>query len=523
MGKVTEGSVLGLDWGLKKVGYATSDGAGLAITPRGHFARKDPPGRWRLGRHDVEQLKALCERFEIARVVVGWPPSNLEADRAEFRSFLARLERDVALPVAEVDEALTSWASREAGFANEDAGAAALLLEDHFAARGRAGFGALSVLAGIVLLGAGAAGFAAWQIVSKPVSPTPLDLVVDVRPGTSILALGAQLRGLGLDAPAWAVKAWSVTLGRDAKLQPGEFKLEGRPSLAETLRRFGGGVAPLSHLVTMKEGHNLYDFEQSFRGAYPEKGSEALWSYVTDAARLREMGVPPRKEGQGRATLEGFLFPETYSYRKYDPPRAVLDEMIRQFRARALPILSSHPTWGQTSEGRYRLLILASMVEKESGNFEEQPLIASVFWNRISKKMRMQSDPTTIYGLLPNFDGNIKRIHLTTPSPYNTYTLPELPAGPICNPGESALRAVMNPAFTDYLYFVSRNDGTHVFSKDYATHDRYVKEYQLRRRASPAPAMGSPAAEAPATPAVAAPPSSALPKPVKPAAKKPSR
>lgn len=125
----------------------------------------------------------------------------------------------------------------------------------------------------------------------------------------------------------------------------------------------------------------------------------------------------------------------------------------------------------------YEVLILASMVEKETGQASERPLIAGVFLNRLQKGMRLQSDPTVIYGL-ENFSGNLTRSDLKTPSPYNTYTLDRLPAGPICNPGQEALNAVLNPAESKFLYFVSKNDGSHHFSASLREHNRAVNTYQ---------------------------------------------
>ena len=125
---------------------------------------------------------------------------------------------------------------------------------------------------------------------------------------------------------------------------------------------------------------------------------------------------------------------------------------------------------------------LASIVEKETAAPKERPRIASVFHNRLEKNIRLATDPTVIYGIA-NFDGNLKRRHLEDPSnPYNTYKHPGLPPGPISNPGEAALLAVVEPEDSDYLFFVSKNDGTHVFSKTYAEHERAVDYYQRRRR-----------------------------------------
>jgi UPF0755 protein len=132
-----------------------------------------------------------------------------------------------------------------------------------------------------------------------------------------------------------------------------------------------------------------------------------------------------------------------------------------------------------------QVVTLASIVEKETGLAQERPMIASVFLNRLKKRMRLESDPTVIYGL-EDFTGNLKKRHLTQPTPYNTYVIRGLPPGPIASPGKKAIEAVLSPADTDYLYFVSKNDGSHHFSKTLSEHNRAVQKYQKKRRRRPA-------------------------------------
>jgi UPF0755 protein len=152
--------------------------------------------------------------------------------------------------------------------------------------------------------------------------------------------------------------------------------------------------------------------------------------------------------------------------------------MVRQFESRLAPELLE----GAAKIGldRHRLVTLASIIQKEAGTTSEMPVIAAVFHNRLRRKMPLQADPTVIYGIA-NFNGNITRKDLRTPTPYNTYRIAGLPPGPIASPGADALRAAAFPAKADYLYFVARGDGTHAFSKDLREHNRAVRHYQLKR------------------------------------------
>lgn len=330
-------------------------------------------------------------------------------------------------------------------------------------------------LAGLLIIG-GAATFRVWNtFMHQPLFAEPGEFMLDVSPGTSFPGIRRQVESMGVKTDAFGWRAWVWARNASKRLRIGEYRIQKHWSQYRMLQEILSGQ-PVLHKVVVKEGHSIWDIEASFREAYGEKGVAEFRRLIADPVRLEKMGVPTTKGV--RRTLEGFLFPETYSYQKYDAPAQLVDAMLEQFNRRAAPLLEQH-SWSQTPQGRYRLLTLASIVEKESGKAEEQPLIASVFWNRLKKKMKLQSDPTTIYGLMPLFDGNLKRIHLTTPSAYNTYTLAELPAGPISNPGETAIQAVLHPTETEYFYFVGRGDGTHEFAADYATHNRNVGKFQL--------------------------------------------
>jgi UPF0755 protein len=184
---------------------------------------------------------------------------------------------------------------------------------------------------------------------------------------------------------------------------------------------------------------------------------------------------------EGIRSLEGYLLPNTYFYDRKETAPHLLKRMVDAFLHTWTPEASTRAK--EIGFTRKQVVTLASIVEKETGASFERPVIASVFFNRMKKKMKLQSDPTTMYGMGESYTGNLKREDLRTPSEYNTYTLPALPVGPISNPNPESVRAVLYPADTDFLYFVSKNDGTHMFTKTYGDHSSWVKRLQLDPKA----------------------------------------
>jgi UPF0755 protein len=177
--------------------------------------------------------------------------------------------------------------------------------------------------------------------------------------------------------------------------------------------------------------------------------------------------------------LEGYLFPETYSLPRGTPASRLVAMMVERFRA-AYPEALRRQAEEQGLTTR-EVVTLASLIEKETGKGEERPLVAAVYRNRLRIGMGMQADPTVVYALRKagTYDGNIRREDLAVDSPYNTYRYPGLPPGPIASPGAASLEAALAPADVDYLYFVSRNDGSHVFARTLAEHNANVREYQV--------------------------------------------
>jgi UPF0755 protein len=222
--------------------------------------------------------------------------------------------------------------------------------------------------------------------------------------------------------------------------------------------------------VTVPEGSTLKQIAAIVESAGLATRAEFL-SVAADADFVREKGIDA-------GTFEGYLFPETYFFPKNTAAREVITAMVDRFRSvfteawkkRAADIgLSVH-----------QVLTLASIIEKETGAPSERPIISSVFHNRLRRGMRLETDPTVIYGI-DDFDGNLTRKHLATPTPYNTYLISGLPPGPIASPGRAAIEAALYPADTAYLYFVSKKDGTHQFSKTFADHNRAILTYQLKK------------------------------------------
>lgn len=176
-------------------------------------------------------------------------------------------------------------------------------------------------------------------------------------------------------------------------------------------------------------------------------------------------------------TLEGFLYPDTYDFSKIDGEERIIERMVQRFMQVYEKDIRAEMLSKKMS--LLNLVTLASIVEKETGNPNERELVSSVFHNRLKKRMRLQSDPTTIYGIT-NFNGNLTRADLQRYSPYNTYVIPGLPPGPIASPGLATLKATLNPAKTNFLYFVANRKGSHIFSETYAQHARNVNTYQMR-------------------------------------------
>lgn len=317
-----------------------------------------------------------------------------------------------------------------------------------------------------VLTGAGAA-LSLWAF-SPPGAGGPT-LEFRIAPGSSLGSVARDLEGAGLVRSARALEWLGRWRGVASELRAGEYDLSPGLPANEILTRLVEGRVR-TYEVSIPEGWNA----SQIAGRLQELGladETELLELVRDPGLAGRLGV----EG---GSLEGYLFPETYQLARGLPARAILEALVGQFLEQWREL---EPLARDQGRSMQEVVTLASIVEKETGADGERALIAAVFLNRLSRRMRLESDPTTIYGI-PDFDGNLRRVHLEDEqNPYNTYRISALPPGPIASPGADALRAVLEPAKSEYLYFVSRNDGTHQFSRTYREHLAAVNRYQRKR------------------------------------------
>ena len=290
-----------------------------------------------------------------------------------------------------------------------------------------------------------------------------------VNPGDSLQKISRHLEQQGLISSAGIFSLIVRFRGLANRVQAGEYEFQTGETPLDMIEQLAAGRVK-THQITIPEGFSVKEIGDLL--AAGPCGKDEFFRLVTDREFMKPWGIKA-------PSCEGYLFPSTYRYSRNTSCRQLLSLMIKTFFDRYQSISNevTHPS----PYSRHELVILASIVQKETGNEDEMPLIAAVLFNRLRKGMRLECDPTVIYGLGEKFDGNLRRKDLKDSSPYNTYRHRGLPPGPICNPGASALRAVMFPAPVDYLYFVSRNNGSHYFSTTLREHNQAVHRFQKKR------------------------------------------
>jgi UPF0755 protein len=321
----------------------------------------------------------------------------------------------------------------------------------------------------IFCLAAGWVGLSFYRYTTTSAGTSETSAVVWIKPGQSFSETVAELQKVGLVRHPKRFR-WLAYLKRDeTRIRAGEYVLRGSMSPGAILNALVRGET-LLHKVLIPEGSTVFEIGQIVESA-GLVSEEAFLQKAFDPGLAKALGI----EGN---TFEGYLFPETYHFPKGVTAEQIINKMVAHFRS------VFTPAWDERAHAigftTQQVITLASIVEKETAKPKERPLIAAVFLNRLKRRMRLESDPTVIYGI-EDFDGNLTRKDLKTMSPYNTYQINGLPPGPIANAGRASIEAVLYPSEEPYLYFVSKNDGSHHFSSTLREHNRMVQRYQLRR------------------------------------------
>ena len=295
---------------------------------------------------------------------------------------------------------------------------------------------------------------------------------VEIPAGSGSGAMARRLAEAGVVRSATAFRAAVWLRGSSRRLQAGEYRFDQPMTTAQVVDKIARGDV-YTRAITFREGLTNREMAALFESG----GFGAASDFLAAARNAKAVtDVDPAARD-----LEGYLFPDTYTLQRKTTAAQLVDRMVSRFRKTLTPELRDAATARGLSVRE--LVTLASLVEKETGKAEERPVVAGVYTNRLRIGMPLQCDPTVIYAMMlaGRYEGNIRREDLQLDSPYNTYRYPGLPPGPIAAPGEASLRAAAAPADVPYLYFVSRNDGSHVFATTLAEHNRNVVTYQLRR------------------------------------------
>jgi len=330
------------------------------------------------------------------------------------------------------------------------------------------------IMVGVLLVGA-VMGFMAFRFLNTSMGLPTETLVFEVPTGASFRKVAEELEQKGLIPNSFYLRIFGRVTGQSRLIKRGEYRLHRGMTPQDILTVLASGRS-IQYPVTFPEGSNIFEMAVLLE-------SKGFFSAKDFLVAVRDPNLIRQLLGEDRASLEGYLFPETYQITKFTTLKELVVAMVGRFKTVYGELRAQIPGAPPLGLNTYEIVTLASVVEKETGAPEERPMIASVFYNRLRLPMRLQSDPTIIYGIwvaTGEYKQNITRADLQRPTPYNTYTVARLPAGPIANPGRESLAAVLHPPSSSFLYFVSRNDGTHVFSRTYDEHARAVRSFQLQ-------------------------------------------
>ena len=299
-------------------------------------------------------------------------------------------------------------------------------------------------------------------------------VLIDIPSGESFYKIGKLLEEKKLIRSSLDLKLLVLTTGRPL-LKKGEYELSPSMSLWSLFQVLKQGQERVFQ-ISFPEGFNHYEMLELLR-SYNYKESDSFQSLIWNQTFIKSLLKTERN------SLEGYLFPDSYQIKTYLPAKTLINTMFENFNTTYSELVKKSLEFPLN---KHEIVTLASVIEKETGLASERPLIASVFFNRLKKKQKLQTDPTILYSLylVRGFDieKNIRKKDILFNSPYNTYVVKGLPPGPIANPGRESLKAVFHPDSSDFFYFVSRNDGSHHFSKTYKEHKKAVFKYQIQKK-----------------------------------------
>jgi len=326
----------------------------------------------------------------------------------------------------------------------------------------------------LLALGVGVAGAGWWarqRLTTPYLAFSAPEIFVELPAGSSVSSIANRLVAAGVLPDSVTFRLAARFTGADRRLQAGEYRFAGPSTPLQVLDRLAAGDV-YTHPLTFREGLTVFEMADVFE----RSGLGSANDFLT-AARNRTLvdARDPRAK-----SLEGYLFPDTYAL----PQSSDADDLVTAMLARFDKVFDNALRAEAESRGMTtrEVLTLASIIEKETGRADERTTVSAVYHNRLKIGMPLQCDPTVIYALMlaGRWNGNLRKADLQMNSPYNTYVVRGLPPGPIASPGRASIEAALRPADVGYLYFVSRNDGSHVFASTLAEHNRNVAQWQIR-------------------------------------------
>ena len=333
----------------------------------------------------------------------------------------------------------------------------------------------ISIILLIVLAGAGLTAVTHYIYNAPSVNE---DITLEINKGEGLRAISRKLERNGVVSSQNLFILYVMYQGLQDSLKAGEYEFESGSTMSQVADKIARGDVVV-YKITVPEGLTVNQIAELLQ----EKGFSDKDDFI---GLTRDKELQSRLLGDGTASFEGYLFPDTYTYIKGATALELIEMMVKRFNT---VYGSLTPERANNNLTDSEIIILASIIEKETGAPEERMLVSAVFHNRLRKGMKLDSDPTVIYGLGEGFEGSLRRSDLERKTDYNTYMIKGLPPGPISNPGKASISAALDPAEVDFLYFVSKGDGsgTHKFSSNYKDHKRAVIEYRrnLRGRTKP--------------------------------------